>query len=200
MKKTQIHISLGNTKVGKMFNFSLPPGISCSAIACATCHKQGCYACKSYRQYPNVRAAWNENYILCKYNLAEAEKQITAYLEKNGHKSKFFRIHVSGDFFSREYFDMWERVAARFPAIRFLAFTKFFENISADVPENFTLRLSDWPGVTLPEDLAKVLPVAYVDDGTRPADTFANAYKCPGNCRNCKHCFARKGDTVFAKH
>ena len=196
-----VHISLGNSKIGKMFNYSLPPVKTCSAAACQLCGKKDCYALKSYKQYKNVRDAWNDNYIVCKFALDDAEKQITEYLEMHGHKAKYFRIHVSGDFFSREYFYMWTRIAAAFPGIKFLAFTKQFDNIDVDaVPANMALRLSDWPGLEIPEDLAAVLPVAYLDDGTRPADTFKNAHVCPGSCTNCKHCFNAANNTVFHKH
>ena len=198
---TNIHISLGNSKIGKMFNFSLPPGKTCSAAACATCYKQGCYACKSYRQYKNVRIAWDENYDICKNEPARAERAIMEYLAKHGHKANYFRVHVSGDFFSRDYFDMWIRIAKAFPAIKFLAFTKQFGNIDpAALPANFAVRLSDWPGVEIPEKLAAVLPVAYLDDDTRPASTFKGAYTCPGSCTICKHCFDSKSNTVFHKH
>jgi len=202
MTKTySVHISIGNSKIGKMFNFSMPPGKTCSAAACATCFKNGCYACKSYRQYKNVRAAWDENYNYFKADPAGAEGDVVEFLRKHGHKASYFRIHVSGDFFNREYFNAWVRIAKQFPAIKFLAFTKQFDNIDpAALPTNFALRLSDWPGVDIPADLAEVLPVAYLNDGTRPADTFKNAYTCPGSCATCKHCFDSTSNTVFHKH
>lgn len=200
-KNYSIHVSIGNSKIGKMFNFSMPPGKTCSATACKTCFVNGCYACKSYRQYRNVRAAWDENYNYFVNDPAGAEKEIVEYLKKHGHKASYFRIHVSGDFYSREYFDAWVRIAKQFPAIKFLAFTKQFDMIdAAAIPANMAVRLSDWPGVDIPADLAAVLPVAYCDDHTRPASTFDGAFRCPGSCTTCKHCFDSKSNTVFTKH
>jgi hypothetical protein len=97
---------------------------------------------------------------------------------------------------------MWARVAAAAPHTNFLAFTKQWDNIRGiEFPENFSMVLSDWPGIEIPSDLRALYSVAWLDDGRDciPAD----AIECPGNCETCGVCWAlaKRGlDVKFRKH
>lgn len=204
MKKTNndtVKISAGNTKVGRIPNMSLTPGRTCSAEACKTCLRDGCYAMKSYRQYGNVRSAWDHNTDLAINNIPAMEAGLNAYFA-GLNAPRFFRIHVGGDFVSAEYAAMWARVAAAAPHTNFLAFTKQFDHIRGiDFPGNFSLVLSAWPGCEIPADLRERYSVAWLEDGTGSAP--ADAMECPGNCETCGACWglARMGiDVKFAKH
>lgn len=193
------HISKGNSKVGRIPNFSLTPGISCSAEACRTCLKEGCYACKSYRQYPNVRRAWDENTTMSVDFLNYLILEINDWLTK--HKPTYFRIHVGGDFITHEYAEAWAYIASKHPETRFLAFTKQWDNIrGVSFPDNVSIVLSAWRGCSIPEDLKQQYAVAYVSDCD---DVPENAIPCGGNCETCHACWglAKRGlNVVFDKH
>lgn len=195
-----VRISDGNTKTGKIPAFSIAPGMTCSAAACRSCYNEGCYARKLYQLRPTVKKAWDENTEAARHDLARVENALNAYIAK--YKPRFFRVHVSGDFFSREYAQAWARIASNHPETRFLAFTKQFDNVRGIAfPDNFSLVLSAWDGVEIPDDLRKLYPVAWVYNTIDqiPADVF----ECPGRCDTCGACWglARKGiDVGFLKH
>ena len=194
------HISNGNSKLGKIANWSLAPVKTCSAEACRTCAKEGCYALKSYRAYPSTRRAWDENTQLAMQDLPALEAQLNKYFA-GLNAPRFFRVHVAGDFFNTEYAEMWARVAAAAPHTNFLTFTKQWDPIrNVNFPDNFTVILSAWPGTTVPADLRKLYRVAWVDDGSGRDPIPENALECPGNCETCGACWKLDRDTVFHKH
>lgn len=194
-------ISNGNSKVGRIPNLSLTPGRSCSPEACRTCLSGGCYAMRSYRQYKNVRAAWDTNTELALNDLGTMERDLMAYFGSMV-APRFFRLHVGGDFISREYAEMWARVAAAAPSTNFLAFTKQWDMVrGVEFPGNFSLVLSAWPGTEIPADLRARYSVAWLDDGSE--EIPASAMECPGNCETCGACWglSRMGiDVRFHKH
>lgn len=189
------HAPRGNSKTGAIPAWNLLPGCTCSPEACGHCLKEGCYALKNLLragydiEKNGVLRAWTENTVLCKTDLAMFEYKMSEYLAKE--KPQFFRIHASGDFFSVEYAQAWHNLAKHFPNIKFLAFTKQWEVIRkvdfSDL-DNFALVLSGWTGCRVPDDLSKVYPVAWCDDGeeTRIPE---NAIECPGNCDTCGVCW-----------
>lgn len=194
-------ISNGNSKLGTIANISLTPGKTCSSEACRTCLTHGCYAMKSYRMYKNVRAAWDANTELATSDLATMESDLMQYFG-SVNAPRFFRIHVGGDFVTREYAEMWTRVASANPHTNFLAFTKQWNVIRGiSFPENFSVVLSAWPGTVIPEDLRALYSVAWLDDGSE--EVPADALECPGNCSTCGVCWSlakRHIDVKFAKH
>ena len=156
---------------------------------------------KSYRQYKNVRAAWDTNTELALNDLATMERDLTSYFGSMV-APRFFRLHVGGDFISREYTEMWARVAAAAPSTNFLAFTKQWDHVRGiEFPGNFSLVLSAWPGTEIPADLRERYSVAWLDDGNE--EIPASAMECPGNCETCGACWglSRMGiDVRFHKH
>lgn len=194
-------ISAGNSKLGTIANISLTPGRTCSPEACKTCLTGGCYAMKAYRMYKNTRAAWDANTDLALNDLGTMEKELIKYFSSMT-APRFFRIHVAGDFVTREYAEMWARVAAVAPATNFLAFTKQWDNIrDIEFPDNVSIVLSAWPGTEIPEDLRKLYSVAWLDDGTEEVPN--DAIECPGNCASCGVCWSlskRHIDVKFRKH
>lgn len=192
-----IHISDGNMKMGNLPSWSLPSGKTCSAAACKTCYNEGCYARKMERIYPSVRKAYADNLQACQEDLQGVEDALDRYFSSMT-APKYFRIHVSGDFYSREYFNMWIRIIATHPDTKFMAFTKQFDVVANQpIPKNFALIRSAWPGLELPE---LGLPTAWMNDG-RDDRIPRNAIACPGNCATCGRCWALDGnDVVFDKH
>lgn len=202
MKKTLesgyiVHISDGNMKMGNLPSWSLPSGKTCSAQACKTCYNEGCYARKMERIRASVRNAYQDNHDACTKDLAGVERCLMEYFAAMT-APKYFRIHVAGDFYSKDYFEMWLRVIDANPGTKFMAFTKQFNIVAGyDLPQNFALIRSAWPGLELP-DLD--LPTAWMDDG-RDDRIPAGAIPCPGNCATCGRCWALDGnDVVFKKH
>jgi hypothetical protein len=57
-------------------------------------------------------------------------------------KTKVVRLHASGDFFSRNYFDAWVKIAEQHPQIQFFGYTKGLQYVNADKPDNFNLVYS----------------------------------------------------------
>ena len=194
-------ISNGNSKLGTIANISLTPGRTCSAEACKTCMVDGCYALKAYRMYKNTRNAWDANTELAVNDLPTMEAELLQYLS-GVNAPRFFRIHVGGDFVTREYAEMWARVALASPHTNFLAFTKQWDHIrGVNFPENVSIVLSAWPGTSIPEDLRALYSVAWMNDGSEPMP--ADALECPGNCSTCGVCWSLSKhhiDVFFNKH
>lgn len=199
-----IRISRGNTKTGTIPAFSLAPGRTCSAQACATCLKEGCYARKLYNLRPTVRNAWDANTELVLHSLDIVESELDAYFSRAS-APRFFRVHVSGDFVNREYAEVWARVARKAENTRFLAFTKQFDIVrGVEFPGNFSVVLSAWPGLIMPDELLKRYPVAWLDvPYFIGIERFDNALECPGQCDTCGACWALASigrDIKFKKH
>lgn len=192
---TMAKISDKNSKLGKIPNISLIPVKDCpNSERC----KKDCYAKKAWKQYPNVRKAWKHNSQESRKNPDQFFADIRAFLTKKN--PEFFRIHVAGDFYSLEYFNQWIELIKEFPGVKFLAFTKAFENIHSDLPGNFSLILSRWPGDTAP--MEPIGPMAWVQDGTETRIP-ENAIQCPGKCDTCGMCWnlpALNVDVYFKIH
>lgn len=209
--RSEYHGPRGNTKTGESIPcWNLCPGITCSPEACAHRLQEGCYAlknmlCHGYDIDKNaVLRAWVENTALAMNHLDQLEAILDEYFSSMG-APRFFRIHSAGDFFSIEYGAMWYRIAQRHPETMFLAFTKQWDVARAvpfdDLP-NFSLVLSGWTGVQIPEDLRARYRCAWCYDGQEdriPED----AIECPGNCDTCGLCWKLREigrDTKFHKH
>jgi hypothetical protein len=187
-------VSTGNTKLGDLPNVSLTPIAGCpKGIPCS---KQ-CYACKAYRQYPEVRSCWGRNLKAARKARDKYFAGIDEYLTR--HTPKFFRWHVAGDILDQDYLRRMFSIARKHPKTRFLAFTKNHSLRFNGRPRNLTIVLSMWPkwGNT-----RKKLPRAWYQDGTETRIPDG-AIECPGRCDNCGMCWQlpRLGkDVVFHKH
>lgn len=206
-----ISISEGNMKTGRIPAFSLLPGCTCTPEACAHCLREGCYAVKSAFQHGynydsnTTLKAWARNTAAARDHLPELEQELNRFFDAMT-APRFFRIHVSGDFFSEVYAKMWFRVIKSHPHTRFLFFTKAWDIMRA-LPwlelSNLSPVLSGWTGCRVPDDLIRAgYRVAWCDDGIEnriPAD----AMECPGNCETCGACWNLRAigrDTYFHKH
>ena len=206
-----LHISTTNSKLGIIPSFNLLPGLTCSPSACLHCMREGCYAVKNafrcgYDVSKNSTLhAWTDNTVLAMVFLPHLEEKLMEYFTDHRITIKFFRIHSSGDMFSVEYAHMWYRIAKAFPDINFLAFTKQWDIVRA-VPfyrlRNFSLVLSGWTGVVIPDDLRKHYRCAWCNDGQEECIP-SSALECPGNCESCGMCWHLRSihkDVYFNKH
>lgn len=210
-----IHLSMGNTKMGPVPSFSLPPIETCNN--CMGCSKKGCYAKMLYAR-KSVKVAWSDNLSAAKNNPENLATRVNGWLAM--YQPKAFRLHVGGDFFNGEYFRLWCSIAKSNPKVKFFAFTKQYdvlrENMKS-IPKNLSIILSAWLPSTHnwypPEDLMKKFPVAWVAKDYRGCHTIESVReviggrgplsKCEGQCAECGKCFARKrkdGDVIFWYH
>lgn len=160
-----IHFTNGNRKIKELaalmgvsknavFSFDLPAGYTCPmADECmARANKVTgkitdgpncqfrCYAASLESAFSSVRRAHWENLMALKnFNTNEMADILLNALPKT---TKIVRIHASGDFFSKMYFDAWVRVAFMRPDIQFFGYTKVLDYVNASKPANFKLQYS----------------------------------------------------------
>jgi hypothetical protein len=146
-----ITISCGNTKIGKMLNWSTLPGneehplIAKGRIVtnvtgtcthnCNGCFKS-CYARRSILQHHNsVTKPWAENTLMIRYKFEECFRLIDQTIREKNKKYyttgnisdlqyKFFRVNVSGELQTLEELEAWNDLALKHPAIKFGIYTK----------------------------------------------------------------------------
>ncbi len=150
----------GNAKLDKdIWSFSLPAGWSCpGAKECMTkvdpetgklvdgaMQRFRCFAAVNETR-PNVRESRWHNFELLN---AAGTRERMADLIKDSFPArvKTMRIHVSGDFFNRAYFEAWCDVAKHFSSTEFYAYTKSLKQVEPylqehGLPKNFKLTLS----------------------------------------------------------
>lgn len=138
-----------NTKyyTGTVYEFNLPTGATCPfANECKVSVdrvtgkfnvKHGAFRCyaASAERFPGVREHRWANYEAAKKGL----------LPELPAGAKHVRIHMSGDFFSQEYFDLWLDYIRRYPDVEFWAFTKsllYWANRLGSIPPNLVLTAS----------------------------------------------------------
>lgn len=184
-----VSISAGNSKLGKIPNISLPPGITCPAWA--ACKRSGCYAMKAWRQYPNVRRACGDNMEAWLDDPMAYFAAVEDYLDAK--RPKYFRWHAAGDIPSQDYFEAMKITAHGYPGTRFLCFTKRGYLDLGFVPDNLALVFSQWPG--MPLQGPKTAPCAFLAEDPR---TPAKAFKCPGSCAKCKRCWSLSSGQAVA--
>jgi len=192
-----MYISNGNLKV-KCPIWSLPAVKTCKKGL--SCHKY-CYARKAEKQYKAVLPCRNKNFKASKdYYFTNRMFDKIRKL-----KCKYFRIHESGDFYSRDYINKWYAIARMFPDIRFYAYTKRDDLFTPDVldnkPSNLTLiysldAIQSGNKFDVPKGFDK-LAVVHDSKVNCPAQVNKDI-KCMTDCTKC----ASKGCKViyFAKH
>lgn len=100
-----ISLGKGNHKLSKdILIWNLPSGKTCPGSG--ECSKY-CYAKKAERQYPGVRASRDHNLKLCQ----EKDFIDAMVTHLSARKESICRIHESGDFYSKEYFNKWKEIA-----------------------------------------------------------------------------------------
>jgi hypothetical protein len=189
MMNDEVFISPGNDKLGKIPNVSLSPGLSCGNNC--ICREKLCYAKRIYNRYPAVRKRWDDNLTLAITDPLQYFASIHRQLPSL--KSEYFRWHVGGDILTQGYLDSMMVIAADFPKMKFLCFTKQYYLSFARSPRNLRIVLSAWPGYPMPRSS---LPVAYMQNGAEHR-VPPEARICSGTCNDCYDCWdMKRGDAV----
>jgi len=184
----KLHISTGNSKLGKIPNISLPPIITCPDFI--PCYYE-CYCNKNFFYLKKAKEKWNENYELLQCNPYEFFSQLQSFLQTK--KPKYFRFHTGGDCPDQNYVDNIILIAEICKNTKFLIFTKrySFNFYDGQVP-NFKVKYSAW-GRMVPYKK----PVAWLYDGK---GEMPKGFKCTGKCDKCYWCWENNEDVVLFKH
>lgn len=198
----KLSISCGNRKIGRVYNVSTAPIVTCGN--CKEC-KHWCYDIKACLQYGNVRKARARNTALLLKDRNEFFSRIEKFLaSKKRCKNKYFRWHVSGEIIDIDYLDHMIRIARLFPDWTFWTYTKMYSVVNAwiaqngkeNLPDNLKIMFSEWNGLRMNNPYN--MPVFRVR--MKKTDPAPAPFKCPGNCDVCKQacrgCIA--GETVYA--
>lgn len=184
----------GNAKLKNMLVYSHSPVKGC--LDCSECAST-CYAVKSYRQYPNVKTAWDRNLKMVKEDLNTFKVRIAVQLLRA--KEKVVRIHASGDFISQEYVEAWAEIARDFPEINFYAYTKSLDRwdySSLTALQNVNIIDSFIDGMLNYGDKAHVEKLVTEKGAFLCPATVDKSVKCGQECDYCV-----KGDRVcFLQH
>lgn len=184
----QVCISVGNTKIGKVLNVSLPAIISCKE--CAHCMHE-CYDVRDCR-YKTTLNARARNWSIFTRSPEQFFTQIRKTIRRR-RSFRFFRWHVGGDIPNMEYFAEVVRIAREFPQIRFWIYTKLYElvneyvrthggSIAEAIPENLSVMFSEWRGFRMVNPYGFAEFRAYYDDEEVPEGIM----ECRGDCRICE--------------
>jgi len=189
----------GNMKLGRYVpTFSLPSKTTCPGASdwCLA----NCYAARYERLRPNCRSAYERNLAISRYPvvfMAFMMESLPAFLP-------LLRIHVSGDFYSREYVDCWREIIASRPRTNFWAYTRSWvvsklveplERLSA-LPNMHLFASTDETMPIPPDDW----PVAFVDNDSRAAGMpCKHQYAQADSCLDCGHCFTGNAHHVVFK-
>lgn len=199
----KVSISNGNKKTGPVGSVSLLPFVTCPAICSGTCGRY-CYAAKLALLRPSVLKAYARNTAIF---LADPDWFFhRVYYAAAGFR--FFRFHISGDFVNADYLRRALDLAEALPETRFLAFTKRFSLVNAEIgargalPANFQILFSGEANLK-PENPHR-LPETTIYNCEEEASP--EWLRCGGNCFECGcaglGCWqALAGDIIaFKKH
>ena len=183
MNYFSISVSNGNSKMGKIPSVSLPPIITCSKIACATCGKK-CYAKKICRYSKEAAAAYNRNLDILKNNPELFWDDVNRALKA----SRFFRFNVSGDIYNKKYFEKLCEVVKNNKHCEVLIFTKKYDIVNdylktKKLPKNLHVLFSGWVGINIENPFK--LPEAHVLFKNGETSAKDGAIFCSGNCHEC---------------
>jgi hypothetical protein len=153
--KTKLITDYMKIEKGEIFSFSLPAGHSCPfAVACKSSADKNtgkitdgencefrCFASTMEARSKNLRKNVHHNFSLVK-NSPDVVKLIEQSIPE---KTKIVRVHVSGDFFTEQYFLDWLTVAKNNPDIIFYGYTKaviYLKKYENELPSNFIFTAS----------------------------------------------------------
>jgi hypothetical protein len=188
--RNTITTSTGYVKTG--VRGSCPQGVPCA--------DDGCYAMSEIRWKGHCKYL-EDNTILLREGHC---KEFADFVVQRAYGHAAVRFNTYGDFVNIGHFLATVDVARRLPDKEVLAFTKAFDLIRGAMssvsrfamPPNYTLLLSSWIGYPVPDDLARMFPVAeYVNDKSQVKD---RTKVCKGHCSTCAYCIGlQPGDRVY---
>ena len=193
-------LSLGNQKVGKVWTFSLPSFVTCPG-ASPWC-REHCYARRLELFRTNCRKAYLRNLALS----LDPDRLVEKVLESLPEDAEHMRIHVGGDFYSREYIQSFIRICEARPTTQFWSYTRSW-TLPELLPALERLRALNNVQLFASVDTDMPLPpkgwrVAFIEDDPR-----ATGLVCPHqqgllpSCLACGYCLrSRPGNVVFKVH
>ena len=215
---THLHISNGNTKVGRGIYcvntlagdepLTKKDGTQLTNIAgtcggcCSVCILN-CYARKAQIRYSSIEnlKTWNDNTILAKEDPKKMFEELADFLDRE--MVSAVRYHAMGEIPSVEYLNYMFDIAEKYPNVQFYTYTKRFkwlEEVTSKrkQPDNLSINVSIWhKNYSNPFNF----PEFIYDDGTD--EEVAKLPHCPAvnkdghetgiTCAKCRRC-------VYAKH
>jgi hypothetical protein len=134
-----------------VYNWGIPAFKSADGtLTCPNATKcvAGCYAKMGAYVWSNVAKAYEGRLALSKdVNFTEVIKHnIDKLINKHKDGTILIRIHDSGDFYSKEYYEQWKSIALHYKAnkrIKFYAYSKMVSMLKDDKrPDNFSIIFS----------------------------------------------------------
>ena len=193
-----ITLSKRNIKLGEMLNFSLVAGASCT---CATvlCSEK-CYAKKYGKVFPSTEVAYYKNMSLVLLD----ENWMLPIMKALAKGPEYFRIHVSGDFFSPKYINEWAMIIRAFPGTKFLAFTRAWRNPRLRKELNNLWKLENCQIIASVDGEAFNAPAGWRTASMgEPVKVSGPTIMCPGygkaelTCDKCGICFKDLKSSVW---
>lgn len=207
----------GNDKLGKgVYTFSTLPTnrlytleyhgetITEKGTCACTCKDENgvitCYACAGHCARYSVRLSWLIKSFLCRNYPEFVENAIKAQIKAD--KIKICRIHASGDFFSRDYLELWRRIIRENVDCVFWTYTKIAEYETAfDEFPNANIVKSIVPGYGFNYGTCEYILRVY--KALKAIGKSVYICRCGidknQHCTNCHHC-AECEYVLFIQH
>lgn len=210
-------------------SFNLPAMVACPAAKLsikmlgskALC--VNCYAMKGRYSFKNVKKAQNARYEFVKNNLSNGVfvKSMIEAISKATKKASskiipnLFRVHDSGDLFSKEYITAWIEICKALPQVKFWFPTKEWVRMSDELKElaslkNVALRpsaLSIGDHAPMLKGFASGSTVVSSEEQAKSLGCYLCLATKKGNPRTCKEnkcqaCFCKlvKKSIAYLKH
>ena len=189
----KVHISKGNSKIGKCLNISTMPVMTCGN--CKAC-KKGCYAMKVLaRRGIKVLTAWVENTYMMREHIDEYFRQIDDAMARR-RLHKYTRFHVAGEFQSVKELEGMRQLAIAHPDFQIWTYTKmhilvnnWIKKLGGKdmIPANLHIMYSQWGDVKVPN------PYDFPIFKTVTNGIHSDCWQCPGNCDMCKAEYSHDG-------
>jgi hypothetical protein len=211
------------------YSWSLPAFKSCPRANGTICkgdeHGGGCYATKGfYALYPAVQRAQNVRFDWTRECLKTSDGRRTwietLYRAIYKTRTRYFRVHDSGDMFSPAYAAAWVQVMARLERVRFWVPTRawqiprangvFHVVTDSDALYRQLVEMASLPNVTVRPSALNFGEVAPIVKGLHAGTTadcpLPDMSQCPAywqdnKCGSCRTCWNEKGTEVsYARH
>ena len=201
------HITEGNEKTGKAWNYNMSIELTCSH-ACE-CYKKGlCYACSGCYQFTRNQMVYTENVAyFFNHSIAEIVETFQFAIDCNP-TIKLFRFFTCGDIPNSKFIKIMVKLAINNPDIEFWTYTKKYQLINTyidehgNLPDNLTVIFSHWlnsDGSYFPMNNPNNMPTSeFIPIGQE--DHINVTHICPcsdpsviSTCATCEHpCYRLK--------
>lgn len=189
-------ITPGNSTMGKhVACFSLPAVKTCTPSEWCLTGKNGkprCYALRGRMVLPNVVDSFERKLKASKQ--PEFVSDIVAEIKRMG--LPYFRIHVSGDFYSEQYVNKWIQIAGMCPDVLFRTTTRRVDLIRR------LYDLNAMPNVIVRESIDPSAPQPLTALPSASASVrLSDQFDCNSPCSKCGHtCWHKRVNVFFEEY